>query len=264
MINDPEEWRSHSTPINYGDNISSSYTMASEPKSIRYEPKYSLRNNEDRNINIDGHKDRNMDRNMDRGINIDGHKDRNMDRGIDIDRHRDKWHNRNNKDSTDTSCEQYIDKDYKGYGGHRSNYIYNSVYVSDTKEIQQGGYKTKILVSPLSNIKTHSCNCDGSISVYIRRKNKVISLMWETFSGFITQNGLSYIGFNQSMCPVSPYPIYKSVPISYSGKGITTIMEFNPHIEPQMRIYFNMDMQGSSKVGDTIKVYGGVIEYITE
>lgn len=115
----------------------------------------------------------------------------------------------------------------------------------------------------MKELKTvYNDNCH--VGFMMRRKNKIVKLQWEPFSGQIGANGVTFLSVNQSICNLPPYAMVFPIMLIYNGVDRDGFVEIDPHIGDQIRIF--LDKRGSNgpcTMGDTIVVPGQSIDWIT-
>lgn len=122
------------------------------------------------------------------------------------------------------------------------------------------------LITPMTNVKpVYGTGHDGTVQFMLRRKNKVVSLQWEPFTGNVGNNGAAYMAVNQSISGLPNYPVDVPVSITYNGIASITLAEIDPLTSDQIKIYFNVGKTGSGVVlGDTVVVQGSCINWISD
>jgi len=120
------------------------------------------------------------------------------------------------------------------------------------------------LITPLSQLTPINAKIAGPIQFYMRRKNKVVTLQFEPFSGIITQTGISYLMLAQTICNLPPYPVYGVYNIIYNGILRQCPIEINP-ANIQSNVLFYLNSNGTAEnvnANDTISVKGGCVSWI--
>jgi len=126
-----------------------------------------------------------------------------------------------------------------------------------------GGFRS--MITPLSSLTTLH-GCPGSVRFLMRRKNKVITLQWEPFSGVISELGASYLTLTQTFSNMPPYPMNFPLLIVYQGMRRNTFLTIDSNIPTaQVKFYLNLDGTGTNvHVGDVVDVNGACISWIVE
>lgn len=162
---------------------------------------------------------------------------------------------RNDSDTSSTShdncgCGQYC-QHYLQYGR------------ADVYKDEISGFKA--LIVPLTNLISITTGKSDMIKFKMRRKNKIVTLQFEPFSGQIAANGISYIVVNQTVCNLPDVILEYPIRIIYNGQAITSFLQINPNSSEQIRIYLNISGNGSNvNIGDTIIVNGLAVTWITD
>ena len=121
----------------------------------------------------------------------------------------------------------------------------------------------RAMVTPLSNLSTPS-GSTGNVSFLMRRKNKTITIQWESFSGQLGGSGVSSLVVAQSICNLPPTIMEFPVRIIYNSAPLITFVEINPLTPDNIRFYLALSSDGSStKLGDTIIVPSSAVTWIT-
>jgi hypothetical protein len=120
------------------------------------------------------------------------------------------------------------------------------------------------LITPLSELTPVNAKTNGPIQFRMRRKNKVVTLQFEPFSGIITTTGISYLMLAQTICNLPPYTVSGVYNIVYNGILRQCMIEINPgNIKSNVLFYLNPN--GTSEnvnANDSIVVKGGCISWI--
>ena len=134
---------------------------------------------------------------------------------------------------------------------------HNKHYVTDS---------FKAMVTPLVDLQpTYDPNNDskGLVEFKMRRKNNVVNLQWEPFSGCITQNGIGFLSVQQSISNLPKYMINIPVVIQLKGVNKSTYLVVDPFASIQLKIYLDVTGSGSGiNSGDTVTVYGSCVSWI--
>ena len=120
------------------------------------------------------------------------------------------------------------------------------------------------LITPLSSLTPVNSKNTGPIEFRMRRKNKVVSLQWELFSGIITTTGISYLMLAQTICNMPPYPVFGVYNIQYNGVLRICPIEINP-ATIKSNVLFYLNTNGTSEnvtANDSVIVKGGYIAWI--
>lgn len=124
----------------------------------------------------------------------------------------------------------------------------------------------KSLITPLSELTPVNSKYQGPIEFHMRRKNKVVSLQCEPFSGKITTTGISYLMLAQTICNLPPYSVYGVYNIVYNGVLRQAPIEINP-ATVKSNVLFYLNSNGTAEnvnVNDSIEVKGFEISWIVD
>lgn len=121
----------------------------------------------------------------------------------------------------------------------------------------------KTIITPLSSLTPVNSKNTGPIEFRMRRKNKVVSLQWEPFSGIITTTGINYLMMTQTICNLPPYPVYGVYNLVYNGVLRQCPIEINPDtVKANVLFYLNSNGTAENvKANDSIIVKGGYISW---
>ena len=120
-----------------------------------------------------------------------------------------------------------------------------------------------VTISPLTNVSVQSSS-DALVPFSFYRKSRVVTLEWETFSGVVGANGVSYLTAKQSFSNMprtaKTYPII----INYAGTERVTKVVIDPLSNDKVRFYLVINTPASDvMMGDQVTVYGSAITWIS-
>lgn len=120
------------------------------------------------------------------------------------------------------------------------------------------------MIYPLLNLVTFH-NQQG-IKFQMRRKNKIITLQWETFSGSIGQTGINFLSVGNFFTNLPVGIIAEPIYIEYKNIGRITHVEINPFDKKtNIKFYLNTDSSAENiNHNDSVKIYGKSISWILE
>lgn len=120
------------------------------------------------------------------------------------------------------------------------------------------------MITPLNDMTTISN--DNTVRFMMRRKNKVITLQWEPFSGKITTNGIAMLTVLQTLTNLPPHIIVKPIFLQYKNTNRMTTIVINPLTKNgNIFFYLNTDQSGTDiNANDLITIPGGTVEWIVE
>ena len=120
------------------------------------------------------------------------------------------------------------------------------------------------IITPLSSLTPVNSKNTGPIEFRMRRKNKVVSLQWEPFSGIITTTGISYLMLAQTICNMPPYSVYGVYNIQYNGVLRQCPIEINPAtIKSNVLFYLNSNGTAQNvNANDSVIIKGGCIQWV--
>lgn len=122
----------------------------------------------------------------------------------------------------------------------------------------------RAMITPLDHITVPYSGTETLVAFQMRRKNLVVTLQWEQFSGTIGASGVSYLTVRQTICSLPSSPVRFPINITYNSIGKTTFIEIYPGASDQIRIYLDPSGTGTGITqGTNIVVYGSAISWIT-
>src|SRR4029079_3035218 len=75
----------------------------------------------------------------------------------------------------------------------------------------------KSLITPLSELMPTGSKSISPIEFIMRRKNRVVSLQFQPFTGKLTSSGVTYLSVTQTICNLPPYPVYGVYNLEYNS-----------------------------------------------
>lgn len=114
------------------------------------------------------------------------------------------------------------------------------------------------LVTPTSELTPRE------VSFLMRRKNKVVTLQWQPFSGVIGHNGVTHLTVIQTIANLPPYKIIYPIYIEYKSEIRLTRIEIDPHAKSSnIKFYLNSDCSGKDiNMGDVFFIPASSISWI--
>lgn len=159
-------------------------------------------------------------------------------------------------DSEKLGDENIIEKD--NYNNSNYSSIIKDDY--DYSNSNHSNHTFSSMITPVNNLVTsHNTN---SVRFYMKRKNCIITLQWENFSGIVASTGDSKLVFVQSISSL-PNSIM-SFPILVKHNGTKKMGEFI--IDPfssngNLYIYLTLD-GAATQIGDSFYIYSSSISWI--
>ena len=186
-------------------------------------------------------------------------------------------------DSTDTSStssctssDAFVIKCRKKYIPECNSYVYNedTEECDDRYECYEPCRKKNFtnpdicvfrsIITPLSQLSAVNSKFMGPIEFRMRRKNKVVFLQWEPFSGTITTTGIAYMSLAQTICNMPPYTVYGVYNLEHNGLLRQAPVEISPQgVKSNVLFYINSDGTTTGVVAnDSVIVKGGCVSWI--
>lgn len=122
----------------------------------------------------------------------------------------------------------------------------------------------KSIITPLSELTPACAKHCGPVEFTMRRKNKVVTLQWEPFTGIITTNGITHLTVPQTICNLPPYPVYGVYNLEYNSVLRQAPLEVT-NTCVKGNIFFYLNANGTSEninANDSISVKGGSLTWI--
>lgn len=122
----------------------------------------------------------------------------------------------------------------------------------------------RTIITPLSSLTPVNSRNPGPIEFRMRRKNKVVTLQWEPFSGIITTTGISFLMMAQTICNMPPYPVWGVYNIVYNGVNRLVPIEVNPNtVKSNLLFYLNANATAENvNANDSVIVHGGSLAWV--
>lgn len=123
-------------------------------------------------------------------------------------------------------------------------------------------YEFKALVTPLKCLKSLQTGCCDCVTFIMRRKNRVVTMQWEPFTGVLGCNGVKYLVVNQAICNLPPWPVDLPIRVETACKSRISFMRIDPSDCEQIKIYLHPDCD-CFDMDDCVTVPGGCVSWIT-
>jgi len=122
------------------------------------------------------------------------------------------------------------------------------------------------VVTPLGRLKTPYSRDGGpnGVAFTMRRRNDVVNLQHEPFSGELGARGKNHLAVTQSIGDLPPHPI--DIPHRYRLNGVDRMgfIRVDPlDASSNLKFYFDMDPRFTTEMGDTVEIPGNSISWIT-
>ncbi len=159
-------------------------------------------------------------------------------------------------------------EDYCGESGN----IINCSFLSYEEPCKKVGNKFnhpdvctfKSLITPLSELTPYNSKTTGAVEFTMRRKNRVVSLQWQPFTGKLNASGVAYLSMSQTISNLPPYPVYAVYNLEYNGTLRQAPIQIDTtDSKTQVKFYLNSNGTAANVVAnDTISVKAGCISWI--
>lgn len=136
---------------------------------------------------------------------------------------------------------------------------------SSLQRCDEGGSFTSNIV-PLSDLMGTSTHLIGSVEFKMRRKNKTVTLQWESFYGVLTASGVTHLTVLQSISNLPPYVFNSVLFLRHRGIPKISTLEIDPSEKNSLiKIFINPDRTETNiMMGDHIFVAAGSATWIID
>lgn len=122
------------------------------------------------------------------------------------------------------------------------------------------------VITPLGRLKTPFSQDGGAngVAFTMRRRNDVVNLQHEPFSGELGAKGVNHLEVTQSIGDLPPHPV--DIPHRYRLNGVDRIgfIRIDPlDASSNLKFYFDADPRFTTDIGDTVEIPGNSISWIT-
>lgn len=124
----------------------------------------------------------------------------------------------------------------------------------------------RTMITPVSNLTPIYAGPTGSVEFRMRRKNKVVTLQWEPFTGQMAASGVAFLQVVQSVWGMAPYVVATPIYINYKGVNLLTHIEVGPNTGVgNIRFYLNTDGSATNiTLGDAFTISGGCVNWVVD
>lgn len=105
---------------------------------------------------------------------------------------------------------------------------------------------------------------DNRVGLQIRRRNKVVTLQYEAFSGQLAANGIKYVSLGTSTTSKPISPIEEPIVVEYNGTRTVGYVRIDPSDVDEIQFHFDIKDCFDVKMGDTVSFSGRTIHWITD
>jgi len=123
------------------------------------------------------------------------------------------------------------------------------------------------VVTPLAGLTTPFSGADGGpngVAFTMRRRNDVVTLQHEPFSGVLGAKGANHLAVTQSLADLPPHPV--DIPHRYmlNGVGRMGFIRITPlDASSNLKFFFDADPTFTTDIGDTVEIPGNSISWVT-
>lgn len=105
---------------------------------------------------------------------------------------------------------------------------------------------------------------DNRVGLHIRRRNKVVTLQYEAFSGQLAANGIRYISLGTSTTSKPITPVEEPIICEYNGTRMVGYIRIDSCDVDEIQLHFDIKDSIDVKVGDTVSFSGRTVHWITD
>lgn len=166
-----------------------------------------------------------------------------------------------------SSIDSFNDDDDRCHFNRRSKTVCN--VTSNTCSQSDGKMVSRIVnLNQVTTANRGECphSETGLVHFLMRRKNRVITLQWEPFTGFVSANGIQFIYVYQQLMNLPPYKIEQPLWINYNGIPRLTKVIIDPY-NKNGQIAFQLSINlvdHPVHLQDTVEIPGSNIQWIIE
>lgn len=124
----------------------------------------------------------------------------------------------------------------------------------------------RAFITPVQNLSPVSGGC-SLVQFWMRRKNSVVTLQWETFRGNLGVNGIAYLCVNQTLCNLPPCDVSFPIRLILRGKahiGYLFVGGYGSCSAEQIRFYLSLGGSGEKNCrDDCFEIPGSSVSWIT-
>jgi hypothetical protein len=119
------------------------------------------------------------------------------------------------------------------------------------------------IITPLTDIKPDYSGCTGSVEFRMRRKNKTVTLQWESFTGTIVSIGIDKLTVVQSICNTPPYKIYFPIMVKMGGDSVNAHIVIDPY-QPNNKGNIFFKIPKTTNENTIIEIYASCVSWIVD
>lgn len=122
------------------------------------------------------------------------------------------------------------------------------------------------VVTPLAGLTTPFSTDGGpnGVAFTMRKRNDVVTLQNEPFSGVLGAKGANHLSMTQSLADLPPHPV--DIPHRYTlnGVGRMGFIRITPlDASSNLKFFFDTDPTFTTDIGDTVEIPGNSISWVT-
>ena len=120
----------------------------------------------------------------------------------------------------------------------------------------------RALITPAVDLKSIITG-DPYIEFKIRKKNNTVTLQWEPFECTVSQNGVAYLGVQQTIGQMPAYPTYHPIVVNIKSEQKISYLVIDPNVSAQIKFYLDLSGLGTGvNEKDNIMIPGGSVTWI--
>lgn len=168
----------------------------------------------------------------------------------------------NSSDFTSSSCDRTRGRIPAGYYSDLPPGIIGTYERVHEERSGRSDYSVDVPVNPLSNLFGHTAGA-GAVRVHLRRRNKVMTMTVEPFSGNFGASGLQNVYMHFSFQGLPHAPVSQLIAVKYNGKHHIGKVVVNPDDRNnKISIAHSYLMDIPSELGAHFEVDGFTMEWV--
>lgn len=122
----------------------------------------------------------------------------------------------------------------------------------------------RALITPLIDLHSQATG-QPAIEFIIKKKNDVVTLQWEPFSGSVSQTGIAFLSLQQTIGQMPPYKMEIPYILTHKGVRKMSFILVDPTDPIQIKFYLDISGDGSGvTANDSVIIPGGSINWISK
>lgn len=121
----------------------------------------------------------------------------------------------------------------------------------------------RAVVTPVIDLRTKYSPNNGTVAFTMRRKNDVVTLQHEPFSGTISQTGATHIAVRQSIGDLPRHPVRFPFAYKLRGEGRIGFIEIDPFdASANIKFFLDPDDSKTANAKDSFETQGNSVSWV--